>query len=221
MTAMNTDKAWEYFGYHEPYFAVLTQDKFMREKLGEDAKREFFATGDRYVASLLSTVAERLGPRFRPTRALDFGCGVGRLVIPLARVCQFVIGVDVSESMIAEAKKNAKEHGLSNVAFAKGDDSLSELSGRFDFIHSFIVFQHIPPRGGLVIFKRLIELLDDGGIGVLHVTYAHSSSTSRLKRWRKVAEESLPLAAAVLNALRGRAVRAPLMQMNLYDVNQL
>jgi len=221
MPTTNTDKAWEYFGQHNPYFAVLTQGQYTGEKWGEDAKREFFATGDRYVKSIVSTVCDNLSSRFCPTRALDFGCGVGRLVIPLARVCQFVTGIDVSESMIAEARKNVGERGLGNVAFVRGDDSLSELSGTFDFIHSFIVFQHIPPGRGVVIFKKLIDLLEDGGIGVLHVTYSHSSTTTLLRRCLKAAKQSLPLFATMLNVLKGRPVREPVMQMNTYDVNRL
>jgi ubiquinone/menaquinone biosynthesis C-methylase UbiE len=71
-------------------------------------------------------------------------------VVPLAGVCTSVVGVDVSEAMLAVVEENSREMGLSNVTFVKGDDTLSGVSRSFDFVHSFIVFQHIrPERGGI------------------------------------------------------------------------
>jgi 2-polyprenyl-3-methyl-5-hydroxy-6-metoxy-1,4-benzoquinol methylase len=219
--AADTDEAWEYFGKNDPYFGVLTQDRYTNKQLSEEAKKDFFATGERYIESVLKTVRDRLNPAFRPTRALDFGCGVGRLALPLARICHSVVGVDVSESMLAVAEHNAKEQRLSNVTFTKGDDSLSRVSGTFDFVHSFIVFQHIPPQRGAAIFKRLIELLQDEGVGVLHVTYSYAATATLGRKLLKRARQSLPLVSGLLNVLRGKSFHEPQMQMNQYDLNQL
>ena len=93
-----------------------------------------------------------LDPSFSPKSVLDFGCGTGRLVIPLAEIADYVLGLDVSESMLWEARKNCKAHALNNVQLLKSDDTLSCLDGCFDFIHSFIVFQHIPVKRGIRIF---------------------------------------------------------------------
>ena len=221
MFASKTDRDWEYFGKNDPYFGVLTHDGFKLGQLSADAKKEFFATGVRYVDAILTTVRERLEPAFQPTRALDFGCGVGRLVIPLAGVCTSVVGVDVSESMLAVAEENCREMGRPNVTFAKADDTLSGVSGSFDFVHSFIVFQHIPPERGVVIFRRLIGLLQDDGIGVLHFTYSYATTVSLRRRLLKAALESIPIGHGLLNLVRGRSFREPVMQMNEYDVNQL
>jgi 2-polyprenyl-3-methyl-5-hydroxy-6-metoxy-1,4-benzoquinol methylase len=216
-----TDKAWEYYGKEDPYYGVLTQERYTAKKLSEEAKEEFFATGERYVESVLKTVRDHLDPSFRPTRALDFGCGVGRLALPLARVSDSVVGVDVSESMLAIAEANGREQGLANVTFVKGDDSLSRVSGRFNFVHSFIVFQHIPPNRGAVIFKRLIDLLQDNGIGVLHVTYSYAGTVRLGRKLLKAAKQSLPFFAGTLNVLKGKPFGEPTMQMNEYDLNQL
>jgi 2-polyprenyl-3-methyl-5-hydroxy-6-metoxy-1,4-benzoquinol methylase len=216
-----TDKAWEYYGKEDPYFGVLTQERYTTKQLSDEAKQEFFATGERYVDSILKTVRDHLDPSFRLTRALDFGCGVGRLALPLARVSDAVVGVDVSESMLAVAENNSKERGVANVTFVKSDDSLSRVSGRFNFVHSFIVFQHIPPNRGAVIFKRLIDLLQDDGIGVLHVTYSYAGTVRLGRRLLKAAKQSLPFFAGVVNILNGKPFREPIMQMNEYDLNQL
>src|SRR5690348_7043245 len=105
----NSDHTWQYWGHHDPYFGVLTDPSFGRARLDEDARTRFFASGKDYVDFALTTVKQRLDPQFRPSRALDFGCGVGRLTIPLARICDSVVGVDVAEGMLAEARANAEK----------------------------------------------------------------------------------------------------------------
>jgi 2-polyprenyl-3-methyl-5-hydroxy-6-metoxy-1,4-benzoquinol methylase len=221
MVARNTDDDWEHYGKTDPYYGVLTQDRFTSDRLNEDAKKEFFESGKRYVDDVLNIVHDSLDPTFRPTRALDFGCGVGRLALPLAAKCNAVVGVDVSESMLAVARENALQQGLSNVTFAKSDDALSRVSGTFDFVHSFIVFKHIPTRRGTVIFKRLIDLLKEDGVGVLHVTYSFASTMPRERRLLNWARHSIPFFSGVANVLKGKSFREPVMQMNEYDLNQL
>jgi SAM-dependent methyltransferase len=221
MFTNDSDRAWEQFGKKEPYFGVRTDESFRSDRLNAEAKEDFFDSGRRYVDFVVSTIRENLDPSFAPARGVDFGCGVGRLAIPLARVCESVTGVDVSESMLAEAAKNAREQNVSNVQFVKGDDRLSALSGAFDFVHSFIVFQHIPRERGGLIFQRLIDLLREGGTGALHVTYEWSTSASLARRLLTDAYERIPFLYGIRNLLKGQPFNAPMMQMNRYDLNQL
>ena len=109
---------------------------------------------------------------FRPRTILDFGCGVGRLVIPFAAMADEVTGADVSPSMLAEAARNCAEQGVANARLVVSDDSLAGLPGPFDLVHSFIVFQHIEPARGRAIFRRLVGVVASGGVGVLHFVYA-------------------------------------------------
>jgi hypothetical protein len=37
------------------------------------------------------------------------------------------------------------------------------LKGKYDFIHSYIVFQHIPVERGKRIFEKLLAHLETGG----------------------------------------------------------
>ena len=66
------------------------------------------------------------------------------------------MGVDVSDAMLAEAKRNCRERNLDYVSFVKSDDRLSCLEGTFDLIHSLIVFQHIAPRRVEVLVRGLL-----------------------------------------------------------------
>ena len=214
----NTDSAWEKFGREDPYFGVLTKDKFRKTNITADNKQEFFESGYRHVDRLVKTIKGHIDPNFTVKRALDFGCGVGRIVIPLANVADYVVGVDVSESMLREAKRNCGTRSMRNVDFVKSDDQLSNLDGKFNFIHSFIVFQHIPVRRGESLFSNLLEFLDDGGVCAIHVTYEKSYSAKKLGPWIR---ENIPLAKYLVNLARGRRPTSPQMQMNSYYMNRL
>ena len=82
--ARNTDGDWRVLAEAEPYWASITHDKYRRENLTEEAIGQFYETGEPYVALILDTIRARLDPDFAPRRALDFGCGVGRVLVPLA-----------------------------------------------------------------------------------------------------------------------------------------
>jgi 2-polyprenyl-3-methyl-5-hydroxy-6-metoxy-1,4-benzoquinol methylase len=151
MLSSSSDKQWEKLAQTEPYYGVLSDNKFRRENLNEDSYRAFLKTGHEYIEFLLKEISTSLVREFAPTRAIDFGCGVGRCSVPLARVCQSVVGVDVSESMLQEALKTCSEQGVSNLQLVKSDDSLSQVSGPFDFLNSFLVFQHIPRKRGRIV----------------------------------------------------------------------
>lgn len=170
----STDDDWEHFGSTDPYWGVITQERFRREKLDDGARREFFASGEQYVQRLLGLVRRHIAADFTPHRSLDFGCGVGRLTAPLAAVSDSVVGVDVSDSMLAEAQRNLEVHHVTNVRLLKSDDRLSQVSGEFDLINTYIVLQHIPSKRGQAIIRRLVELLAPGGVGAVHVTYSQS-----------------------------------------------
>src|SRR5262249_37962087 len=148
---------------------------------------------------------------------LDFGCGVGRLTIPLARVCQSVVGVDVSDGMLAQARKNSEEQGVTNVTYVRADDSLSAVTGDFDLLNSLIVFQHIPPRRGEAILKVMLRRLREGGVGILQFTYGFASGTPWSRKALVRAYHAVPLLWGVRNLLKRQPFLEPLMQMNEYD----
>lgn len=149
----NSDQSWEAIGKVDAYYGVLTYDQYTRERLDPARREEFFQTGEEHCWRIFNIIYQHLQPDFAPKRALDFGCGVGRILIPLAQHCTEVVGMDVAASMLAEARANCAERDLTNVSFAASDDALSQVSGDFDFIHSFIVFQHIPKKRG----ERILE----------------------------------------------------------------
>lgn len=213
------DRAWEYYGKHDPYFGVLTQDVYRRTRLDEPASQQFFQSGEDLVEQTIHTIRTHLDPEFTPQRALDFGCGVGRVLIPLARMCNSILGVDVSEAMLDEARSNCAAVGVTNATFVTSDDSLTQVSETFDFIHSTIVFQHIPRRRGERIFARLLEQLDDHGVGAVHFTYARTGPAIGFIDWMR---RWIPFVNGLINvALLRLPFNYPLIQVNTYDLDTL
>lgn len=210
---------WELFAKTDPYYAVLTAPEYHGD-LSADARTAFFESGERHISSMFSIVKQHLDPAFAPRRALDFGCGVGRLLIPLASRCEHVTGVDVAPAMLAEARRNCDNAGAAGVELLPSDDTLSRARGPFDFIHSYIVLQHIPPERGELLVTRLASLLAPNGVAMLHVTYA-----SGLANWRARAtywvRTHVPGANAVMNVLRRRSSDAPTIQMNEYSITKV
>src|SRR6266700_763326 len=86
---------WDRAGRTDPFWAVLS----WRGKRGNRwLSDEFFETGIQEIA-LVMAHADRLGLDGHE-RALDFGCGPGRLTQALTRYFDEVDGVDISPSMI-------------------------------------------------------------------------------------------------------------------------
>ena len=215
----DSDRDWERFGREDPYYGVYADPRFRREKLTPGALAEFFDSGRAHVDAVFAVIEASFTRPFRPRRALDFGCGVGRVLLPLAARCEEVVGVDVSGPMLAEAAKNVAAEARRNIRLSNSDDRLSAIAGTFDLIHAFIVFQHVPPRRGEELVLRLLERLDEGGIGVLHVTFdSEQPLRSRLVAWGR---RSLPLFHGLWNWRHGKRFDAPWMQMNRYDQNRL
>ena len=215
----STDKYWERFGKENPYHGVISYDRFKKGNLTEQARSEFFRTGEGHIDFIMKVIRRYLDADFNPSRCLDFGCGVGRLVIPMARQFKQVVGVDVSKSMLEEAKRNCQGCDVENVELVESDDQLSKLEGEFDFIHSCVVFQHIPVRRGVKLLKRMIELLSEDGVAALDFTYFRDASL--IKKIISWVTKTIPLTHNFANLIKGRPFNHPHMRMESYNLNRI
>ncbi len=213
---------WERFGESEPYWSVLSQPQFRAATLDAAGRDAFFRSGEEDVAHTLDEIRRVVDPAFQPAAALDFGCGVGRLVVPLARRCPRVVGVDISATMLREARENCDRLGTPQVELARAGapgDTLAHVAGDFDLLHSYIVFQHVAPSVGERIVDDLLRRLRVGGVGALHFTFAWEAPA--LKRAVHRVRRSVPLANVIANVLQRRPLRQPAMPMYAYDLSRL
>lgn len=218
---MNTDRAWEKYGKDNPYFGVLADQRYRGKVLDQTARKAFFVSGVEHIERVLSVIDRRLEARLSLEKALDFGCGVGRLAIPLAQRFSSTVGVDISQSMLREASVNAQQMGINNLRLVEQLSDLASEHGSFSFVNSFIVLQHVNPQRGLHFVGEMIDLLAAGGCGAIHMTYARTRYASNLGA-RTLASRAMQAVRRPLAALRRRlAASDPEMQMNDYPLNKV
>jgi SAM-dependent methyltransferase len=209
-------RAWEALARTDPYFAVLTDEKFKAENFTDEARDVFWTSGRNYFQSIADLLADHFGLDLRPRRALDFGCGVGRLLIPIAQVSGTALGVDASPTMLELARSNCACRGLTNVSF----DASIPSSTSFDFINSSLVLQHIPRPIGFRLLDRLVSALQPGGAIAFDVLCKRSDTMPglALARWLRA---TIPPVNWAVNLACGRAAGTPYMQMNPYPISRV
>jgi SAM-dependent methyltransferase len=178
MTAMSDDDYWRRIGQENPYWGVLAHDRFLGTELSAERKTEFLQSGGSDIALVVNLIERHIRPDFAPEAALDFGCGVGRLLVAMAPIARGVTGVDISPGMLARATAIVGERGLANIRL------LHEIPQEsFDWINSYIVFQHIEPKKGITLLETLLARLTPDGVVSLHFTiYRDERLFERLAR---------------------------------------
>lgn len=125
----------------------------------------FDATGEEIVHGLKWEM-RRLGEGLvRSRRALEIGCGPGRLLKPMSQWFGEIHGVDISDQMVERARARLRgiPHAHAHVALRSNLEMFADES--FDFVYSYAVFQHIPSRE--VVLGYLAEarrVLKEGGL---------------------------------------------------------
>lgn len=132
----------------------------------EQNEAEFQASGAYLVEEIEEELA-RLPPTTnrRTWRALEIGCGPGRLMKPLSRNFGEIHGVDIADEMVALARERLAGIPHAHVHLTERAILPQFADDSFDFVYSYAVFQHIPERDVVLDYLREIcRLLKPGGI---------------------------------------------------------
>ena len=178
MELAELQRNWDAFGRTDPLWAILTDPA---KRHGGWDVGEFFASGRAEVAAALRRV-EALGASPRRGRALDFGCGVGRLTQALAEHFDEVVGVDIAPSMVAQARWYNRHGDRCRYVVNGADDLAIFPDGHFDFLYTFVVLQHMHPRYIRRYIAEFLRVLAPGGVACFQVP----------GEWREIANEPLP-----------------------------
>lgn len=165
---MNLDelqKHWQKFGEEDPLWAILAIPEMKNNNWDTE---EFFRRGILEIAETINRI-EAIGAKLNYGRALDFGCGVGRLTQALAARFDEAHGVDIAPSMIEAARKFNKFGDKCNYHLNKKDDLSLFPDNYFDFIYSVIVLQHMQPRYSLKYIQEFLRVLQPGGMLVFQL----------------------------------------------------
>jgi len=171
-------KHWDLFASRDPLWAILTHPD---RKGSRWDTREFFETGVWEIGRSLEQV-EALHPLPRKRRALDFGCGVGRLTQPLAQHFEEVYGVDISASMIQQAKDFNQHGSRCQYVLNQRDDLRIFADEHFDFIYSNITLQHMPPRYSRRYIAEFLRVLAPGGALLFQIPSKTRDAGSKIGR---------------------------------------
>lgn len=160
MDLSELQRNWDDLGQQDPLWAILTENS--RHANGWDPD-EFFATGreavDEAVSDLLGAgVAIRADGR-----ALDFGCGFGRLTLALADHVADVVGVDIAPSMIAGAEAHNTAGPRVSYRLNERDDLSDFDDSSFDLVLSIIVLQHMENHFKAAYLREFLRILRPGG----------------------------------------------------------
>jgi len=152
---------WDALGAKDPYWAVLTCNRTWD-------RDEFFRTGVYEIDSVEQRLAT-LGIDIAHDVALDYGCGVGRLSRALADRFTRVIGVDISETMLAEAR--AANRDRTNLDFIRGSghDLAGIAAASVDFVYSNIALQHSPRATQQALLEEFCRVVRPGGAIALQI----------------------------------------------------
>ena len=132
----------------------------------EQDDEEFFATGAEVVRGLEWELKRFTAPANRRAwRALEIGCGPGRLLRPMSRHFGEIHGIDVSDEMIRRAAANVRDIPHAHVHHTSGADLAPFADESFQFVYSYAVFQHIPSRDVVMQYLReAVRVLRPGGL---------------------------------------------------------
>ena len=102
---------------------------------------------------------------------MDFGCGVGRLGVHLARSYQAYLGVDISAPHLRDARLAVEGvAGSSHVDFQLLPEWLEGVD-RYDAAFSVIVLQHNPPPLIVELTRAILSRLNPGGVAWLQIPH--------------------------------------------------
>jgi ubiquinone/menaquinone biosynthesis C-methylase UbiE len=158
-------RSWDQLGRDDPFWAVLTNPN---KKGGLWSEAEFFEIGRHNIQEALQKITA-LGIGLNFEKALDFGCGPGRLTQALAEHFREVHGVDIAPSMIALADQLNKFGERCIYHLNDRPDLRLFDANTFDLVYSWLVLQHMPKQLALGYIAEFARVTKPGGVMVFQI----------------------------------------------------
>jgi len=141
---------------------VLAGERSIRDRIGtfsfEISANSFFQTNSPLSESLYQTVRD-FASLTGTEAVVDLYCGIGTVSIYLAGQASRIIGVDISDSAIADARRNCELNGTGNCEFLCADAGmlLPQITAHVNLLVTD------PPRTGMhkKVIEQILRLLPD------------------------------------------------------------
>lgn len=212
MDIKEVQQSWDTFGQTDPMWAVLAY----ADKMGNRWEpEEFFTTGREEIDRLLQWL-KSLGTLPEYGRALDFGCGLGRLSQAIATHFAEVDGVDIAPSMLEQARQ-FNQHGERCRYHLNANADLRLFADQqFDFVVTLITLQHVEPRYSTAYLEEFLRVLKPKGLLVFQLP---SEPTPQYARHRKIRRKIPPVLLNFYRQLRyGNNTTKNHRNMEMYGV---
>ena len=117
------------------------------------------------------------------TRALEIGCGIGRLLGPIASRVGQVVGIDVSPGMVAAARRRTAGDPRVEVRISGGADLGGAAEGAFELVLAVDSFPYAVDAGPALVralFSEVARVLVPGGwFAVFNYSYRGDEAADR------------------------------------------
>jgi SAM-dependent methyltransferase len=145
----------------------------------EQSDADFFATATEVINGLETELRRVPATQRSAWKALEIGCGPGRLMRPMSRHFAEIHGVDVSDEMIALAREHLRDTPNAHLHIGDGASLAAFPGASFDFVYSYAVFQHVPSREVITAYMRETHrVLKTGGLARLQFNGMPARETS-------------------------------------------
>ena len=121
-------------------------------------------------------------PPLEGKAVIDLGCGYGEHCMEyIRRGAANVVGIDISEKMLAVAKAENSHPKITYLHMAMED--ISSIKGKFDMAVSSLALQYVEDYGTLV--HDVHELLNDNGLFIFSQEHPMNTCFSNGDRWTR------------------------------------
>jgi ubiquinone/menaquinone biosynthesis C-methylase UbiE len=146
-----------------------TTQREARVERNESIQRQFGAAAQKYVVSTYHTRAPDLENMLAAVelsgteRVLDVGTGTGHTALAFAPHVEFVVGLDITEAMLDQARKLAAQREVENVSFERGDAmAMDYATDSFDLVTCRVCAHHFARPQPAV--SEMARVLRPGGV---------------------------------------------------------
>jgi SAM-dependent methyltransferase len=164
VTKLKSNAEWELWGKDDPLWGVASWANKQKDGASPWTEAEFYALGE---SDWMDFQRHWQQYGLKKGSCLEIGCGAGRITKQLAMSFDHVYAVDVSEDMIARARKAVDSR---NVEFSHIDGlHLPQSDCSVSAIFSSHVLQHLDSIDvGFSYFREFFRVLDAGGTIMIH-----------------------------------------------------
>jgi len=186
----NAKRIWETQAQWNTRIAILDTAEVRDTETGEEA----FEKAGR-------DDARRMAAYFAPGgRVLDLGCGIGRVLRYLAPRCTEAIGVDISATMLDEARPRLARQAHVRLVETRGSDLPGVDENSLDFLFSLYVLIHVDRRSAYRYFQQFAKVLRPGGLA--HLQFHDILEPASLPKFLEVLDSDYPLEFYTLEEFR-------------------